>query len=173
MRSSSKGIFDFQARERRGGGLPNVLRAFSTLASWVRLIKLVKGSFLVKLCQEGNRIERRQELPKEAFWEPKEVLDKISQYKMSRKKFVIVLSYRWLSREHPDPDRHHLTTMHRIFKMAMEDIGDDIAIFWDFLSLHQVDDYPPCLRQTPPPCLCNSAAGGRLLIGTTQFRRLV
>ena len=33
--------------------------------------------------------------------------------------------------------------------------------------------YPPCLRQTLPPCLCNSAAGGRLRIGTSQFRRLV
>lgn len=53
----------------------------------------------------------------------------------------VALSYRWLSREHPDPDAYHLTVISFVLKTHLKFLSryyevDDVGIFWDFASLY-------------------------------------
>jgi hypothetical protein len=103
-------------------------------------VKLIKGSFLKQLYENGERIERRQELPPDAFWDSQEALQELSKRDETEgAKFLFALSYRWLSERHPDPERHHLTILAHVFTLALRKFGE-IAVFWDFLSLPQKDD---------------------------------
>ena len=80
-------------------------------------------------------MERRQELPEEAFWSPAEALHEIDERAkdIEESKFLFVLSYRWLQSGHPDPQRHHLGIVCKFLTLAMQEF-DDVGLFWDFLS---------------------------------------
>ena len=102
-------------------------------------VRFIKGSWLVDLYRRGHRVERRQELPAEAFWEHDDALAMMRLRDEVDHKFLFALSYRWLYPLHPDPHRHHLGLVCKILTLAMKDCGD-VALFWDFLSLPQRDD---------------------------------
>ena len=104
-------------------------------------MKIVKASWLLKWHDKGSRVERRQELPDEAFWPPTEALHEIEERArhIGNSKFLFVLSYRWLQSGHPDPQRHHLGIVRKFLTLAMQEFGD-VGLFWDFLSLCQADD---------------------------------
>ena len=104
-------------------------------------VKILRGSWLLEWNNQGRRVERRQELPEEAFCLPEEALTQIKLRAdlMDQAKFLFVLSYRWLQPEHPDPHRHHLTIVCRILSLAIDAFGD-VGLFWDFLSLCQRND---------------------------------
>ena len=57
-------------------------------------VKIVKASWLLTWHEQGNRVERRQELPDEAFWSPTEALKKIDERAkhIEKSKFLFVLS---------------------------------------------------------------------------------
>ena len=79
------------------------------------------------------------------FWDPQDALAGIGKSQFQHMKLVFVLSYRWLSKQHPDPMRHHLMIMARVFRLDVDSLKasqtqiDDIAVFWDFISVPQTD----------------------------------
>ena len=116
----------------------------------------LRGSWIVKLYEEGGSLKRRQDLPPEAFWSAAD-LRKAAQ-KLGKKFGVlfVALSYRWLTKDHPDPNGFHLAIIAAVAKLYMGH-GDggarsfshlvqecksvqlevDFALFWDFGSLFQ------------------------------------
>ena len=115
-------------------------RGFDTCLNQ-QFVKIVKASWLLKWQEGGNRVERRQELPEEAFWTPTVALKEIDERAkhIETSKFLFVLSYRWLHPGHPDPYRHHLNIVCKFLALAKDEFGD-VGLFWDFLSLCQADD---------------------------------
>ena len=116
----------------------------------------LRGSWVVKLHEKGGRLKRRQDLPPEAFWSAAD-LRKAAQ-KLGKKFGVlfVALSYRWLTRDHPDPNGFHLAIVATVAKLYMGLSGEykdhshlvkacqsvqlevDFALFWDFASLFQM-----------------------------------
>lgn len=133
----------------------------------------LRGQYLLQLWKSKGTLCRRQDLPKEAFWTPAEIIrvcqsmatcDLSGQFGNSFHSSNIwgylffVISYRWLSKEHPDPDGFHLakignflesylTKTHRYPTSQLEVISLhtsafpdgllDCVVFWDFGSLCQ------------------------------------
>ena len=91
-----------------------------------QFVKIVKASWLLKWHAKGSRVERRQELPDEAFWSPTEALHEIEERArhIEKSKFLFVLSCRWLQSGHPDPQRHHLGIVGKFLTLAMQKFGD-------------------------------------------------
>ena len=78
-------------------------------------------------------MRRRQELPKEAFLSPSEAVQLFDGADRS----ILALSYRWLTREHPDPHGTALCAVRR-FLRSKDGLGK-CGMFWDFTSLPQKD----------------------------------
>ena len=73
-----------------------------------------------------NVLRRRQDLPSEAFLSPEEAA---AVWERARR-LVAVLSYRWLTALHPDPNGQHLVTL-RAFLVAHPAF---VGVFIDFAS---------------------------------------
>jgi len=135
-------------------------------------VRLLRASYLLELHNHGGRIQRRQDLPERAFWEPLEALaelakpddfgsdtaaisaggDSNSDYLNDEVScfapFLFAFSYRWLTLHHPDPDGYHLALLAPLLlgpALALRrerGLEKDLAVFWDFA----------CLMQRPLPC---------------------
>mmetsp|Transcript_33844 Transcript_33844/g.105108 ORF Transcript_33844/g.105108 Transcript_33844/m.105108 type:complete len:527 (+) Transcript_33844:96-1676(+) len=79
-------------------------------------------------------LHRRRELPPEAFVRPDEALDM-----MEKRYSVVVVSYTWLSQDHPDPAGFHTRILVRYLTKHLQFFSgfDDVGVFWDYVSLHQ------------------------------------
>ena len=119
----------------------------------------LRGRWLVGLHERGGRLKRRQDMPAEAFWSAAELRRLAEQLGDGFGVLFVALSYRWLSRQHPDPDAFHLAIVAAVAKLYLSLAGDpfdwkkspllrafksagldepaDFALFWDFGSLHQ------------------------------------
>ena len=119
----------------------------------------LRGRWLVGLHERGGRLKRRQDMPAEAFWSAAELRRLAARLGDGFGVLFVALSYRWLSRQHPDPDAFHLaivaavakrylglagesflremSPLLRAFESAGLDEPADFALFWDFSSLHQ------------------------------------
>ena len=75
-------------------------------------VRLIKGSWLISE-SSPRRLERRQDLPEEAFWDPEEL--RVQDESVE----VVVVSYCWLSKDHPDPDGVHLRRLKRAVKLRL------------------------------------------------------
>lgn len=73
----------------------------------------LRGRWVIALHQRGGRLQRRQDLPAEAFWTAEELRTVAEKLGDSWGLLFVALSYRWLSAEHPDPDGFHLATVAR------------------------------------------------------------
>lgn len=129
----------------------------------------LRGSWLVNLHQRGGsgRIQRRQELPSEAFWSPSEFSRCSKALGEDFGLACVAISCRWLSEQHPDPDAFHLQIVAAVaslylgrggyyskaaaqkspLALAFQNAGlaeerVDFAVFWDFGSLHQLPRSP-------------------------------
>jgi hypothetical protein len=120
-------------------------------------IAAVKGSWLVGLHKRGGRLSRRQDLPPEAFWSAGELRRVALALRGDFGVLFVALSYRWLTKEHPDPDGFHLGIVAAVAELYLNLLkGEDaaasqlsaafqkhrlglpeFALFWDFASLHQ------------------------------------
>ena len=120
-------------------------------------IALLDGAWVVRCAaRAGGRIQRRQDLPDEAFLS----LDAIKAAGIVRDALpVAVVSYPWLHPEHPDPRGDTLRLLARVLEAFIthekEGKQQPWALFWDFASLHQHSEggrrtHPPVL---PPPPL--------------------
>ena len=128
-------------------------------------IAAVKGTWLVGLHKRGGRLARRQDLPPEAFWSAGELRRVVLALGNDFGVLFVALSYRWLTKEHPDPDGFHLGIVAAVAELYLNlrggikgriNLGPDafpsqltaafrrhglglpeFALFWDFASLHQ------------------------------------
>jgi Ran GTPase-activating protein (RanGAP) involved in mRNA processing and transport len=124
-------------------------------------IAAVKGTWLVGLHKRGGRLSRRQDLPPEAFWSAGELRRVALALGDDFGELFVALSYRWLTKEHPDPDGFHLGIVASVAELYLNLRGSKIflgndqysqltaafrrhglglpefALFWDFASLHQ------------------------------------
>jgi len=89
-------------------------------------ILLVRAEWFIEQWQTGGRLMRRQDMPDEAFYRGKLDL-----------RALVVISYPWLTREHPDPDGFHLEALARMLGLFCENFGE-AAVFIDFCCLFQV-----------------------------------
>ena len=101
----------------------------------------LQSSYVKRLVESGEALQKRQDLPEAAFWD-------VAAFKRLTQSSVCVtsifaLSYRWLTAEHPDPDGFHLSKVvallevHKAFVKKRGTNVDDCAVFWDFGSLFQ------------------------------------
>jgi len=123
-------------------------------------IAAVKGTWLVGLHKRGGRLSRRQDLPPEAFWSAGELRRVALALGDEFGVLFVALSYRWLTKEHPDPDGFHLGIVASVAELYLNPRGwtkygldhysqltaafkkhglglPEFALFWDFASLHQ------------------------------------
>jgi hypothetical protein len=124
-------------------------------------IAAVKGTWLVGLHKRGGRLSRRQDLPPEAFWSAGELRRVARALGDDFGVLFVALSYRWLTKQHPDPDGFHLGIVASVAELYLNPRGwkdfqgrdhysqlaaafrehglglPEFALFWDFASLHQ------------------------------------
>ena len=119
---------------------------------------LLSGRWLVELHARGGRIERRQDLPPEAFLSIDWLRHMVAALGQDWGLLLVAISYRWLTKEHPDPDSFHLGIIARVaalylkpsdnnkysplveaFERANEIGGEsaDFGVMWDYGSLFQ------------------------------------
>lgn len=125
----------------------------------------LRGSYVVSLNRAKKNISRRQDLPAEAFWQPaelqkmhEELVAKFGKEEAAQRfcMLFVALSYRWLQKGNPDPDRYHLSAVAGAARMYIESKEADslqaqvfvplkrakdvdFALFWDFASLYQAE----------------------------------
>ena len=131
-------------------------------------IAALRGSYVVELHDKKKPIAHRQALPAKAFWTADQlssIFDKlVKKYKRKEAtkrfcKIFVGLSYRWLDKGRPDPDRFHLSRVGEAARLYISDKAKatslyhlvftpiglkkvDFALFWDFASLYQGDRTP-------------------------------
>ena len=93
-------------------------------------IRLVSVRWLLAQ-PEGYTLRRRQDLPTEALVPPDAAVA------LLQSGHVAVLSYRWLTAAHPDPDGFHMRAVRGFFAAARGRPHRWRALFWDFGSCHQ------------------------------------
>ena len=113
----------------------------------------LRGRWLVDLEARGGRVQRRQDLPPGAFFPADELRRQVEALGDDYGLLFAGLSYRWLSKDNPDPDGFHLKIVAAVARVYMHEDGDrspltkafaakglgapDFALFWDFASLFQ------------------------------------
>ena len=124
-------------------------------------ISPISGRWLVNLRRSGGRIERRQDLPPEAFLSAPTLRRLAKALGSDYGLLFVILSYKWLATWHCDPDRFHLDAVADVAQTyllpnfeaersfisrspltaAFEGAGltepPDFGLFWDFGSLFQ------------------------------------
>ena len=89
-------------------------------------IRLLRVAWLLAQ-PEDYILQRRQDLPEEAF------VPTGQAKKLLRARKVAVLSYRWLTAAHPDPEGFHMDAIRTFFRSHKT----RTALFWDFASCFQ------------------------------------
>jgi hypothetical protein len=118
---------DGPIRERLEDGTIRLLRC-----AW--LLSAVSDKYLGRDAFGKVIMRRRQELPEEAFLSPSEAVALFDGADRS----ILALSYRWLTREHPDPHGTALSAVRRFLASDEAGLGK-CGMFWDFTSLPQKD----------------------------------
>ena len=145
-----------QQAHRYFGGPETLLQSVESGA-----IAPLSGRWVVALHERGSQLAPRQQLPPEAFVAASTLRRWADALGDDFGVIFVVLSYKWLSAEHPDPDGHHLAAvadvartytlpsyeegLNRIsrspltaaFERAGLDEPPDFALLWDFASLLQ------------------------------------
>mmetsp|Transcript_51488 Transcript_51488/g.149575 ORF Transcript_51488/g.149575 Transcript_51488/m.149575 type:complete len:415 (+) Transcript_51488:58-1302(+) len=96
-------------------------------------VRLLSATWLMKQ-GEAFVIRRMQDLPEEAFIRPEQAAEMFNV-----KWAVIVISYGWLSRKHPDPAGFHMRNVQKYLQKHKEQVTwmSEFGLFWDFASLPQ------------------------------------
>jgi len=102
-------------------------------------VALVRGAYFEECLHLGRSIQMRQHIAEHHFWNPQQA---INLWRLHGSKYLLVVSYGWLSRSEPDPDRYHLERLACILRIYKQHycclLGlDDVAIAMDFCSLWQ------------------------------------
>lgn len=66
---------------------------------------VVKAQYFNQCLERGEPFQDRKQIPKEFIFSGREV---ITNWKRYGHKFLVIFSYGWLSKQHPDPELYHL-----------------------------------------------------------------
>eukprot|EP00929_Paragymnodinium_shiwhaense_P079674 TRINITY_DN41534_c0_g1_i3.p1 TRINITY_DN41534_c0_g1~~TRINITY_DN41534_c0_g1_i3.p1 ORF type:complete len:673 (-),score=118.60 TRINITY_DN41534_c0_g1_i3:1479-3497(-) len=69
------------------------------------VIGVVKASYFESCLRRGTRMRDRRSIPASNFYTGSEIMERWTRYGLN---FLIVVSYTWLTDQHPDPDAYHL-----------------------------------------------------------------
>jgi len=109
----------------------------SSLKEALRDTTLVDADYLVGLADSGGTLPRCQDVPLEAVVTLTEMEAWGEEYTVA----VLVVSYPWLDRNHPDPHGEQLRKLAFVLKAfaekAREYKGCRVGVFWDYPSLPQ------------------------------------
>jgi hypothetical protein len=108
----------------------------------------VKASYLQKCLEKGEPFQDRSNIPPEFFYSGEEVVENWKKY---GNMFLMIVSYSWLSKAHPDPELYHLKrlvpfliTVHMAYtsqgqgaRGSFPETLPDFGIILDFCSLWQ------------------------------------
>lgn len=84
--------------------------------------RLLRPAFILQwFYQTKKPLPKRQDLPESAFLDPA----KLTRHKQLE---IIAVSYCWLSKEHPDPDRYHLETLVALLELFCKSSYENVAI---------------------------------------------
>lgn len=110
------------------------------------MVRILRAKWMLQQ-PEGYVLQRCQELPAEAFVPP------ATAAQLFKRDFgLVVLSYPWLSEQHPDPTGFHFAFFRQYLAKHMGYFGgsdsahDDFGVFWDFAALPQ---HGQSSRRTP------------------------
>ena len=148
-------------REARETLLERLTAAEGTLPARLKdgSIRLLRVQWL--LAQPSHWVmQRRQDLPNEAHVSTDEAVRLLAEGKVG------ALSYRWLTAQHPDPERLHLDALLRFFLQAPSHAAQYQAVFWDFASLpqHPRTEAETALFKGGLTCMTNLYASPRVLV---------
>ena len=101
----------------------------------------LRGSWVVVLHERGGTLQRRQDLPPEAFFPAAELRELVAKLGEDYGLLFVALSYCWLGKDEPDPDRFHLhfvaimseaylQHLQEIFASLIPPLEADFALFW-------------------------------------------
>ena len=134
------------------------LRYTDTAALWEALdsgnVRLVKMSFLIDKSKQSTVLQRRQDLPENAFVSPLFLKSLVAEASPLLSDFdgvlpIIAVSACWLSSSHPDPRGEQLRIIGKALereahKYRAEAAGgkgfSECGVFWDWVSLHQPEE---------------------------------
>jgi len=96
-------------------------------------IRLLSAVWLIAQ-GENYVIQCRQDLPEEAFLGPEHAAELFG-----KRYGVVVVSYGWLSKKHPDPTGFHIRVLQKYLKKQTTFLSGlkDCGVFWDFASIPQ------------------------------------
>merc|ERR1740129_346535 len=95
----------------------------------------VKGAYFEECADRQVAFRDRASIPRSRLFSGEEAVGLWLRHGF---KFLSVVSYSWLSREHPDPDGFHLSRLARIVAELKAYHGmDEVGIIIDFCSLWQ------------------------------------
>mmetsp|Transcript_130699 Transcript_130699/g.279489 ORF Transcript_130699/g.279489 Transcript_130699/m.279489 type:complete len:529 (-) Transcript_130699:33-1619(-) len=98
-------------------------------------IGLVRSSYFEDCLFSAHPFQARQQISLTGIWDPQQALDLWKRY---GKCFLCIVSYPWLSKEHPDPNLFHLRKLVRIFNEYKRLWGmTEVAVILDYCSLWQ------------------------------------
>lgn len=124
-------------------------------------IRLVYVDWLVN---RSNFIMRCQDMPNDAFVPGKDAA------KLLRSGSVCVLSYRWLTKEHPDPQGFHLARVKSVFESGAIPRRFK-AIFWEYRTARSNHAASPNKAAPRHRRLCPLTSRGRSLSTSAAFAR--
>ncbi|EOD19164.1 hypothetical protein EMIHUDRAFT_118138 [Emiliania huxleyi CCMP1516] len=125
-------------RKNGGGDLEPVLASGA--------VALLDAQWVISHAEAGGVLTHRQALPKEAFLSLADLVKAINYSRVSVPVIglpVTVLSYPWLTKDHPDPLGTSLSRVAKALKALCSDVTyiyGRLGVFWDFGSLHQHPD---------------------------------
>jgi len=105
-------------------------------------VRLIRMSWLIKQWKSGRVLNRRQELPEEAFITLRELQQMYGKGNRDGVLPIIAISFCWLTPSHPDPDGKQLAIVAERLESEQGKYGKlfaEMGIFWDWLSLYQKD----------------------------------
>lgn len=98
-------------------------------------IGLVRSAYFEDCMLHNRPFSMRQLIPNSFVWRGDEAVDLWWKH---GKCFLLVVSYPWLSRDHPDPDQVHLRKLVRILEEYKKIWGiHEVAVILDYCSLWQ------------------------------------
>ena len=98
-------------------------------------LAVVKSSYFDKCFSDGVPFKDREYIPTEWFIVGDELM---KRWREKGARFLIIISYPWLSPEHPDPDMFHLRRLVRVLKeLKTYHEAEDLGIIIDYCALWQ------------------------------------
>ena len=96
---------------------------------------VVKGSYFAKCFADDAPFMDRENIAPECFVQQDELID---MWQKHGAKFLVIVSYPWLTKSHPDPNKFHLKRLARVLQeLKAYHKMDELGVILDFCALWQ------------------------------------